>query len=357
MTDKMTGNESDERRKGSIVERVAKQASKKPSADTAREDTLSGNGTAEAAPVEEDTLSELLPDLGSVGVPLVSTPGLGPRPESGRGQKTPGTRRPAAGRDTTAATKAGLAGARLDINLRRLSASGYVTPDAARSRLTEEYRLIKRALMNRHLNRTGPRSNLILITSALTEEGKTFTAINLAMSLATEEDTSVLLIDADFSKPGAMAVLGCHEKIGLMDVLENPDIDLADVLIKTNIPNLTVVPAGQSHERSTELLSGARMAWLAEEMACRDENRFVLFDCPPLLATTEAAALTAHVGQVLFVVRAESTKEVTVRHALALIDERPEVGLVLNRTRLRIGSSEFGDYYNNYDAKYGYGSQ
>ncbi len=288
------------------------------SADIAREDTLSGNGVADAAP------------------------------------ETPGGSRPAAGLDTTTATKAGLASARRNLNLPRLSAAGYITPDSARSRIMEEYRLIKRALLNRHRNGASPRSNLILITSALPDEGKTFTAINLAMSMVTEENTSVLLIDADFNKPGAIAVLGCQEKIGLVDVLDNPDIDLADVLLETNIPNLTLVPAGQSQGRSTELLSGARMARLAEEMACRYENRFILFDCPPLLATTEAAALTAHVGQVLFVVRAEATKEAAVRHALELIDEKPEVGLVLNRTRSRIGSSELGDYYHSY---YGYGRQ
>ena len=109
------------------------------------------------------------------------------------------------------------------------------------------------------------------------------------MSMAAEENMSVLLIDADFNRRGAIAVLGCHEKIGLIDVLANPDIDLADVLLKTNIPNLTIVPAGQSNERSTELLAGTRMAQLTEEMASRYENRFILFDCPPLLVTTEAS--------------------------------------------------------------------
>lgn len=321
MTDKMTRNESDKRHKGSIVERVAKRVSSDLSADIAREDTLPGNGVADAAP------------------------------------ETPGGSQPAAGLDTTTATRADPAGATFNLNLPRLSAAGYITPDAARSRVMEEYRLIKRTLLNRHRNGASPHSNLILITSALPDEGKTFTAINLAMSIATEEGMSVLLIDADFNKPGAIAVLGCHEKIGLVDVLVNPDIDLADVLVKTNIPNLTILPAGQSHGRSTELLAGARMAQLAEEMACRYENRFVIFDCPPLLATTEAAALTAHVGQVLFVVRAESTKEVAVRHALELIDEKPEVGLILNRSRSRIGSSEFGDYYHSYNADYGYGSR
>ena len=365
----MTRNESDKRHKGSIVERVAKRVSSDLSADIAREDTLPDNGTADAAPmptggirqpaapVEEETLGEILPDLGSGDIPLVSAPGLEPRPESGPGPETPGGSRPAAGLDTTTATGADLAGAAFNLNLPRLSAEGYITPDASRSRVMEEYRLIKRTLLNRHRNGASPHSNLIMITSALPDEGKTFPAINLAMSIATEENISVLLIDADFNKPGAIAVLGCHEKIGLVDVLVNPDIDLADVLIKTNIPNLTILPAGQSHERSTELLAGARMAQLAEEMASRYENRFVIFDCPPLLATTEAAALTAHVGQVLFVVRAESTKEVAVRHALELIDEKPEVGLILNRSRSRIGSSEFGDYYHSYNADYGYGSR
>ena len=321
MTDKMTRNESDKRHKGSIVERVAKRVSSDLSADIAREDTLPGNGVADAAP------------------------------------ETPGGSRPAAGLDTTTATRADLPGARRNLNLPRLSAAGYITPNAARSRIMEEYRLIKRALLNQHRNGASPRSNLILITSALPDEGKTFTAINLAMSMATEENVSVLLIDADFNKMGAVAVLGCHEKIGLINILANPDIDLADVLLETNIPDLTILPAGQSHGHSTELLAGPRMAQLAEEMSSRYANRFILFDCPPLLVTTEPAALTAHVGQVLLVVRAEATKEVAVRHALALIDEKPEVGLVLNRTRSRIGSSEYGDYYGSYHAYYGDGSQ
>ena len=369
MTDKMTRNESDKRHKGSIVERVAKRVSSDLSADIAREDALPGNGAADAAamptggirqpaaPVEEETLCEFLPDLGSADTPLDSTAGQEPRPEFGPGPETPSGSRPAAGLDTTTTTRADLPGAKFNLNLPRLSAAGYITPNATRNRIMEEYRLIKRAILNHDRTGASPRSNLILITSALPYEGKTFTAINLAMSMVTEENTSVLLIDADFNKPGVIAVLGCHQKIGLIDVLNNPNIDLADVMLKTNVPNLTIVPAGESHGRSTELLAGPRMAQLAEEMASRYENRIILFDCPPLLATTEAAALTAHVGQVLFVVRAEATKEVTVRHALALIDEKPEVGLVLNRTRSRIGSSEFGDYYHSYDANYGYGSQ
>ncbi len=369
MTDKMTRNESDKRHKGSIVERVAKRVSSDLSADIAREDALPGNGAPDAAPmptggirqpaapVEEETLCELLTDLGSADIPLVSAPGPEPRPESGPGPETPGGSRPAAGLDTTTATRADLPGAKRNLNLPRLSAAGYITPNAARSRIMEEYRLIKRALLNHHRNGASPRSNLILITSALPDEGKTFTAINLAMSMATEENVSVLLIDADFNKMGAVAVLGVHEKIGLINILANPDIDLADVLLETNIPDLTIMPAGQSHGHSTELLAGPRMAQLAEEMSSRYANRFILFDCPPLLVTTEAAALTAHVGQVLLVVRAEATKEVVVRHALALIDEKPEVGLVLNRTRSRIGASALGDYYPSYYADYGYGSQ
>jgi len=363
MTDKMARNESDKRHKGSIVERVAKRVSSDLTADIAREDTLPGNGAAaamptggihrQAAPVEEETLRELPPDLGSVDSPLVSAPS----PEPRRGPETPGGSRPAAGLDTTTANKADMAGDTFNLNLPRLSAAGYIIPDAARSRKTEEYRLIKRAILNHHWKGATPRSNLILVTSALPDEGKTFTTINLAISMAAEEDLAVMLIDADFNRRGAMEVLGCPDNIGLIDVLENPDIDFADVLLKTSIPNLTIVPAGQPHRRSTELLAGARMAQLAQEIASRYENRFIFFDCPPLLVTTEAAALTAHVGQVLLVVQAETTKEFAVRHALELIDEKPQVGLVLNRTRSRMGASALGDYYPSYYGDYGYGSQ
>ncbi len=196
----------------------------------------------------------------------------------------------------------------------------------------------------------GWKASIMLEETGLPYEGKTFTAINLAFSMTAEEDISVLLIDADFNGHGAVATLGCHEKTGLIDILENPDASLADVMLKTNIPNLSVVPAGQSHKRSTELLAGARMKQLTRAIADQNQNRFVIFDCPPILATTEAAALTAHVGQVLFVVRAEETKASTLRDALDLIDHEPEVGLILNRARARFFSSMIGDYSTGYQA-------
>jgi len=344
----MARNESEKSRKGSIAERVAKRISNDVYTDLARCSALPGNSAAAAtahsasdsnrqsAVLDGEEMPSALPsDFGLADGASGSAAG----PEIGR------RRRPDAGFDTMISERAGKEPARFDLNLSRLSAEGYLTPNTPRKRMTEEYRLIKRALLNCHRNGARSCSNLILVTSALPNEGKTFTAINLALSMTAEEGISVLLIDADANRIGAAAMLGCHEKTGLIDVLENPDKSIVDVMLKTNIPNLNFLPAGRFHGRSTELLAGARMKQLAEELANRNPNRLVLFDCPPLLATTEAAALTAHVGQVLFVVRAEATKEAVVRDALELIDQKPEVGLVLNRTRLRFGSSEFGDYY------------
>jgi receptor protein-tyrosine kinase len=341
MTDKMANNESKKSRKGSIVERVAMRVSSDLSQELARRPEV---------PVSEEMLSELPSDFGLADKSLVSAAAPEPGPEFGPRRESREGGRPDAGLDTMISQRAGKEPARLDLNLPRLTALGYLTPNAAGNRKTEEYRLIKRAVLNCHRNGARSRSNLILITSALPNEGKTFTAINLAFSMTAEEDISVLLIDADFNGHGAVATLGCHEKTGLIDILENPDASLADVMLKTNIPNLSVVPAGQSHKRSTELLAGARMKQLTREIANQNQNRFVLFDCPPLLATTEAAALTAHVGQVLFVVRAEATKAVAVQDALNLIDHEPEVGLILNRARPRFFNSIIGDYYTGYQA-------
>lgn len=372
MTDKMAKNETDERRKTSIVERVAKRVSSDFSADSNQEETSPAHEKVDAmerpaafvaAPVmspatsvEEDLLDPQPADSPPV---IVRQSELAPSTTS----EQPGRSRPATKHheteyhETAKVNGAPSIGAKFDIDLPRLSAAGYVTPNAVRNRKTEEYRLIKRALINRNKSGNNPRSNLILITSSLPDEGKTFTAINLAISMAAEENMSVLLIDADFNKRGAVRELGCPHKTGLIDVLENPNIDLADVMLKTNIPNFTFVPAGQPHKRSTELLASTRMARLAAEIGSRYRNRLIIFDCPPLLVTTEAAALTAHVGQVLFVIRAEETKENAVRHAIELIDEGPEVGLVLSRTHSRIGGSQLGGNYQSYSGYYGYDSK
>ena len=237
-----------------------------------------------------------------------------------------------------------------EINLGRLRDMGALTPDAGRSKIAEEYRLIKRPLLANAFGHSGVErvrnGNLIMVTSSLPGEGKTFTAINLAISMATELEHTVLLVDADVSKSSVMKYLGLTEKRGLIDVLRNPDMPLSDVLIKTNIAKLTVLPAGTNIAHATELLASTAMKNFVRDIANRYPDRIIIFDCPPLLSTSEASVLATYMGQIVFVVEAERTPQDAITDALAHLADCEHVGVVLNK--FAAGSSG-GDY------GYGYG--
>lgn len=236
------------------------------------------------------------------------------------------------------------------IDLTALGASGFVTPQAPRSAVTDQYRVIKRPLLD---NATGKGAalvasgNLIMVTSALPGEGKSFTAINLAMSIAMELDHTVMLVDADVTRPSVMTKLGLPPAAGLLDVLRDDKIKLHDVLLRTNIDKLTLLPAGLPHERATELLASDAVTALLGEMSKRYSDRIIIFDSPPLLLTTEARVLANHMGQVVVVVQAEKTLQSEVEHALSTIESCPIKLMVLNQVRNRgLGAYGYG---------YGYG--
>jgi len=242
------------------------------------------------------------------------------------------------------------------IDIPNLISRGIITPQTKRNRTVEEFRLIKRMLLSRRWDEGDAPGNTIVVTSALPSEGKTTTAINLAMSIAAEEDLRVLLVDADFIKPDALRQLGVSASKGLIDVLQDPRMDISDFMLRTNIDKLSLIPSGQLHERCTELLASARMDEVITELAHRYEDRILIFDSPPVLVTTESVALASHMGQVMFVVQAGRTKRESVMSALELIGDRPGLGLVLNRTTARLGNMEFGSYYGSYGYGYGYGA-
>ncbi len=241
------------------------------------------------------------------------------------------------------------------IDVDGLMARNILTPATKRNRTVEEFRLIKRQVLSHRWDQGDAPGNTIVVTSALPSEGKTTTAINLAMSIAAEEDLRVLLVDADFIKPDALRQLGVSATKGLIDVIEDPHLDIADVMLRTNIDKLSLIPAGQLHDRCTELLASARMDEIIAELANRYEDRILIFDSPPLLATTESVTLASHMGQVIFVVQAGRTKRDTLNNALELLGDRSHLGLVLNRTTARIGNTGFGAYYDSY--YYGYGDK
>jgi len=237
----------------------------------------------------------------------------------------------------------------VEIDLARLSAGGFVTPHSPRSRLAEEFRVIKRPLLNNISGKSAApvrHANRIMVTSAVPGEGKTFVSLNLAMSLAMELDTEVLLVDADASRPALLERLGLAPSKGLLDLLVEPGLSVNAVMLETNVPNLAVLPAGSPQAHATELLASANMSRLVEQLAMDDPRRIVLFDTPPLLVASEARVLAAHMGQVIMVISADDTPQATVAEALATIENCPVVFNVLNR----VSQSDRSHYYGSYGA-------
>ena len=235
-----------------------------------------------------------------------------------------------------------------EIDLERLASMGLLTPTAARSRIKEEYRVIKRSVLQNAFQpgRTrGLPGNMVMVTSAKPNEGKTFTAVNLAISIALERDYTVLLIDGDFAAPSVTRTLGLESDKGIVDILEDPSIDLSDVMIRTNIEKLSILPAGSSHNLRTELLASHRMSEVVADIAQRYHDRIVIFDAPPILATSEPTTLAMHVGQIVLVVEADRTTKAAVKEALSMLDTGANIGVVLNRCSPRIGQAQFGSYY------------
>jgi protein-tyrosine kinase len=233
------------------------------------------------------------------------------------------------------------------LDLERLERSGHLVPTQTRSALAEEFRYIKRPLLKnaRSKESAANRLSLIMVTSALPGEGKTFCAINLAMSMAVEIDTSVLLVDADVVRPEVLQRLGIQAKKGLLDVLTEPDLDLSDVVLKTNVPKLAILPAGTPNNMSTELLASEAMETLLVSLATRYPDRVVIFDAPPLLVTNEAKVLASRVGQVVLVVEASNTPRSAVAQAFAAVEECPIVMSVLNKSPEPAVPLGYGYYY------------
>jgi len=210
-------------------------------------------------------------------------------------------------------------------------------------------RIIKRPLLANTRDaeaRAIPRANLIQVVSAMPGEGKTFFAINLAMSIAMEVDHSVLLVDADVLRPSVLARLGIEPSPGLMDVLDpKQKIDMADVMLRTNVPKLSLLPSGTANAKSTEMLASAAMAELLDELAAKYSDRIIVFDSPPLIPTTESRVLASRVGQVVMVVEAENTTHAQVAQAYTAVEQCPVVLSVLNKCSSKGGREAYGYGY------------
>lgn len=227
-----------------------------------------------------------------------------------------------------------------------LRAAGMLPPAHQEHELAQEYRRIKRPLINGALGRGVtplPRGNLIIITSAVPGEGKTFMSLNLAFSICLEEDVTVLLVDGDVVNPRISQILGVENAPGLLDLIKDPALPVASVILPTDVPGLCFLPAGRQDSNATELLASARMQAVMAQLGSSDPARLILFDSAPLLVTTESQALAHSAGQLLVVVRADQTPQHVVLDALDTLDEGKPISLVLNQT-LRPSSGYYYQY-------------
>lgn len=238
----------------------------------------------------------------------------------------------------------------ITIDLPALRQRGIWPPASMERRLRDEFRRIKRPLLaNATASGVAPveRGNLVVVASSSAGEGKTFIALNLALSMAQEVDFEVVLVDGDVARRTASTLLGLGDAPGLMDLLEDRELSAESVLVPTSIKSLSVLPAGRPHSLSVELLSSERMRQVSDSLAAGGRNRIVLFDSPPILAAPEALSLCATAGQIAMVVKAGSTLRHDVLTALDQLDPNKAINMILNKS-LQV---EHGDYYGAY---YGY---
>lgn len=225
---------------------------------------------------------------------------------------------------------------------------GLLVPIEHSIAVADEFRKIKRPIIvNAVKGRSGgdPHMNIVMIASALPGAGKTFCAVNLAVSASLERELNVLLVDADVAKPHISRAFGLENAPGLIDLLLDDTLDIADTLVRTDLNDIQVLPAGRHHPQATELLASDRMSRVVKELSSRYPDRIVLLDSPPLLITSEAQALASQVGQIVLVIEAGSTSQQMLGQALETLDSTKAVNLVLNKTRPFGPSSYYGDHY------------
>ncbi len=235
------------------------------------------------------------------------------------------------------------------IDRQHLVALNFIDPDGPVTGLSEEFRIVKRQLLLAARGGKGmgalEHGERILVCSANPNEGKTYCALNLALSMATEKDNRVLLVDADFAKPSVLRTLEIESGPGLMDALADPSINVEDFVIETDITGLSILPAGAQTNQDTEYLAASRTAEIIDQLTRNDPSRIIIFDSPPALAASPASVLALHVGQILMIVQADVTNESALRDAISLLSGCEHMQLLLNKTKFSPTGRKFGNYY------------
>ena len=236
------------------------------------------------------------------------------------------------------------------IDRKLLRDQGMIVPEGSVTGLLEEFRIVKRqvlleAAQLRELDSDDPKAQRVLVCSPLPGEGKTYCSVNLALSMAAEKEAEVVLVDADFAKPSVLSTLGLPGGPGLMDALVDPALDVAELVLGTDVPGLWVLPAGNATNSDSEYLNSARTAEVLGRLTQGAPHRMVIFDSPPALAASPAAELAKYVGQAVVVARADSTGQGALEDAISLLSGCANIQLLLNAANFSPSGRRFGSYY------------
>ncbi|WP_260927963.1 capsular biosynthesis protein [Novosphingobium sp. 9] len=235
------------------------------------------------------------------------------------------------------------------VDREKLREQGLIVPEGAVTALLEEFRIVKRQLLvhaaDLRRQKAGGAAQRVLVCSPHPGEGKTYCSLNLALSIAAETESEVLLVDADFAKPSILSALGLPGGPGLMDAVMNEDADVADFVLGTDIPGLWVLPAGDASSHDSEYISSSRTARVLDRLTEHAPHRIVIFDSSPVLAASTAPELAKYVGQTMIVVRADSTGQGALEDAISLLSACPNIQLLLNAAQFSPSGRKFGTYY------------
>ncbi len=230
-----------------------------------------------------------------------------------------------------------------------LAKAGLIDQAQPHSRVAEELRIVESKLLRQAFNDDAPssrkiRSNLILVTSALAGEGKSFVSLNVAAGLASQSGRRVILVDADAKPSGLRKTFGHTTAPGLLELVSQNGLNVDNLVVGTAINNLDMLPLGGDAKRSAELFASTRMVELLQELSRRYADRAILLDAPPCLSSSVPHAVAQVVGQVLFVVAAGYTQHEDIEAALGLVQACPQISLVLNKVP-PWNAHSFGSYH------------
>ena len=200
------------------------------------------------------------------------------------------------------------------------------------------------------------RFRTILVTSAAPSEGKSFVSANLGVSIAQGVDQHALLVDCDLRRPSLAKLFGISisNNKGLADYLADEKYQIEDLLMKTSIDKLSILPSGMPPDNPAELLASARMKQLVDELSSRYSDRLIIFDTPPFQVASESVVLSKQVDGVVLVVGYGKSARNYIRQVVESITPERIIGVVFNGMRDNFFQRQLLDAYGYYGSYYGY---